>query len=114
MRRFTVQGTNEAFICSICGVAVQALTNGSVRNHCPECLWSLHVDVFPGDRASECGGRLEPVAVEQHPKKGWVIVHQCQVCGEHRRNKAALNDPQQPDRYEALVALSSGAYEGIL
>lgn len=110
MRRFTVQGTNQPFECLRCGAAVLPLVNGSVRNHCPECLWSRHVDVFPGDRASDCGGALEPVAVEQHPKKGWVIVHACQTCGERRRNKAALDDPQQPDRYDVLVALSQQAH----
>ena len=111
MRRFIVQGTNEAFECVTCGAAVAPLANGSVRNHCPECLWSLHVDVYPGDRASECGGPLEPVSVEQHPKKGWVIVHACQTCGEQRRNKAALDAPHQPDRYDVLVALSRRAHE---
>ena len=33
------------------------------RNHCPNCLSSLHVDEEPGDRASDCGGIMEPVAV---------------------------------------------------
>ena len=28
------------------------------RNHCPFCLWSLHVDENPGDRACECGGEM--------------------------------------------------------
>lgn len=106
-RRFTVQGTNEGFTCAHCGLAVQPLANGSVRNHCPACLHSLHVDVFPGDRASDCHGLLEPVGVERHPKKGWMIVHRCQTCGFVGRNKAALDDPAQPDDYAALVALSS-------
>jgi hypothetical protein len=105
-RRFTVQGTNSAFTCVSCGCSVQPLTNGSVRNHCPQCLHSLHVDEFPGDRASGCGGILEPVGVEQSPKKGWVVVHCCQKCGALRRNKAALDDPLQPDDWMAIVTLS--------
>ncbi|MEW6421598.1 MAG: RNHCP domain-containing protein [Deinococcota bacterium] len=105
-RRFTVQGTNNAFTCAHCGAAVQPLQNGSVRNHCPECLHSLHVDVLPGDRASDCHGLMVPVAVEQSGKKGWVILHRCQQCGFTGRNKAALDDPGQPDRWDALIELS--------
>ena len=33
------------------------------RNHCPNCLISLHLDNEPGDRAADCGGQMEPVAV---------------------------------------------------
>ncbi|GAA4005781.1 RNHCP domain-containing protein [Deinococcus rubellus] len=106
-RRFTVSGTNTAFSCAHCGLKVLALSNGSVRNHCPGCLHSLHLDVFPGDRASDCGGLLEPVEIEQHPKKGWMIVHRCQKCGHLGRNKAALDDPQQPDDFAALLAVSA-------
>lgn len=107
-RRFKVQGTNNAFTCVHCGCVVQPLENGSVRNHCPQCLHSLHVDEFPGDRASLCGGLLEPKSVEQQSKKGWVIVHCCQKCGAEKRNKAALDDPNQPDDWNALIVLSQG------
>ncbi|WDF05905.1 RNHCP domain-containing protein [Shouchella hunanensis] len=34
--------------------------NGSYRNHCPFCLYSKHQDIIPGDRASTCGGLMEP------------------------------------------------------
>jgi DNA-directed RNA polymerase subunit RPC12/RpoP len=107
MRRFTVSGTNNAFICAHCGAEVLPLTNGSVRNHCPACLHSVHVDEFPGDRASECHGLLEPVAVDFDAKKGWIVVHRCAKCGATRRNKAALDDPQQPDDYALIVQLST-------
>ena len=106
-RRFVKQGTNTAFVCQHCGLDVQPLVNGSVRNHCPGCLSSLHLDVFPGDRASDCGALLVPVGVEQHPKKGWMILHRCAKCGHEGRNRAALDDPQQPDSFEALLGLSS-------
>ncbi|WP_419962425.1 RNHCP domain-containing protein [Psychrobacillus sp. BM2] len=26
----------------------------SFRNHCPFCLFSKHLDNYPGDRSSEC------------------------------------------------------------
>ena len=69
-RRFTVRGTNHGFTCAHCGAEVRPLANGSVRNHCPVCLYSLHVDVQPGDRASDCHGLLRPVGVEQSGKSG--------------------------------------------
>lgn len=106
-RRFMVQGTNNAFACGHCGAEVQPLQNGSVRNHCPECLHSKHVDINPGDRASTCHGLMRPVAVEQSGKKGWLIVHQCVRCGFTGRNKAALDDPQQPDSWDAMIRLSA-------
>ncbi|ADV67694.1 RNHCP domain-containing protein [Deinococcus maricopensis] len=106
-RRFIVTGTNNAFTCAQCGATVQPLRNGSVRNHCPACLHSLHVDVHPGDRACDCHGVMRPVGVDQHPKKGWMIVHECTRCGFLGRNKAALDDPDQPDDYDALVRLSA-------
>jgi uncharacterized Zn finger protein len=105
MRRFTAQGTNNAFVCAHCGRNVQALDNGSYRNHCPYCLYSLHVDINPGDRANECKGLLEPVGVDYNAKKGWVILHRCERCGEVRRNKAALDDSVSDD-YELIVSLS--------
>jgi RNHCP domain len=64
------------------------------------------VDEFPGDRASECGGMLEPVSVEHSGKKGWIIVHRCRTCGAIRKNKAALSDPVMPDDFEVIVKLS--------
>lgn len=107
MRNFTVTGTNNPFTCAYCGLEVLPLENGSVRNHCPKCLYSIHVDINPGDRASNCGGLLEPIDVEHSGKKGWVVVHRCQKCGEIRRNKAALDDPNQPDNFEEIIRLSS-------
>ena len=88
-KRFTKN--DNGFICAHCGREVTPLGYTS-RNHCPHCLWSLHVDVNPGDRACECRGRLEPVKVLTDPKKGFIIVHKCVRCGELRRNKAADDD----------------------
>lgn len=104
-RRFTVQGTNNSFVCEFCQAAVQPLQNGSVRNHCPVCLHSKHVDVFPGDRAATCHGVMEPISLEQHSKKGWIITHRCTKCGYQGRNRAALDDPQ-PDDWDTLIRLS--------
>jgi DNA-directed RNA polymerase subunit RPC12/RpoP len=112
VRRFVAIGTNQGFTCAHCGAAVPPLANGSYRNHCPACLHSVHVDVNPGDRASDCGGLLVPVGAELTGHKGWVVVHRCDRCGAVRRNKAALDDPLQPDDLEALAALSARAPRG--
>lgn len=95
---------NESFVCEHCGARVRPLAGGSCRNHCPRCLWSRHVDVVPGDRAAGCGGTMEPVAVQHDARRGWMIVHRCTRCGTICRNKAALNDPAQPDSFDALLA----------
>lgn len=106
VKRFVGQGANQSFDCVVCGAEVPPLANGSYRNHCPHCLHSLHVDVNPGDRASDCGGVLKPVGVENSGKKGWIIVHLCQKCGEVRRIRAALDDPAAPDDFDAIIALT--------
>ena len=63
---------DSGFICAHCGKEVEPLGFTS-RNHCPFCLWSLHVDVHPGDRANQCKGQMEPIRVEPDAKKGYVI-----------------------------------------
>ncbi len=108
MKRFVGQGANQPFECAVCGAEVPPLAGGGYRNHCPRCLSSLHVDVNPGDRAADCLGIMDPVAVESSGKKGWVIVHRCRKCGSVRRNKAALDDPVAPDDFDAIIALAGG------
>lgn len=98
---------NEGFVCEHCGLAVRPLMNGSCRNHCPHCLWSKHLDDAPGDRASRCG-MMEPVAVQQDARRGWMIVHRCTRCRAVRRNKAAPDDPAQPDSFDALLLIMKG------
>jgi DNA-directed RNA polymerase subunit RPC12/RpoP len=109
MRRFIGQGKNTSFVCAHCGLKAPPLANGSYRNHCPYCLYSLHVDENPGDRAADCGGLLEPTCVDYSAKKGWIIVSRCQKCGVIKRNKAALDDPVTPDDYDLLIELSRHA-----
>ena len=67
-------------------------------------LYSLHVDIIPGDRASECGGLMEPVGIIHNSGKGWQIVHRCKKCGFERRNMVS-EDPRQPDDINAITAL---------
>lgn len=97
---------NEAFTCESCGLDVKPLKAGC-RNHCPRCLTSKHVDLFPGDRASPCHGVLKGYSYEMSPKKGVVILFKCTKCGFVGKNKAALNDPIQPDLFDAVLKLSN-------
>jgi hypothetical protein len=83
------------------------LTNGSYRNHCPSCLWSVHVDVVPGDRAADCGQLMRPDRIEHRKFKGLVIIHRCTGCGAERANRIAC-DSGQPDAIEALAAVMAG------
>lgn len=95
---------NSGFICGNCGREVLPLTNGSYRNHCPFCLYSLHIDNEPGDRASGCLGMMKPKSVVYNPQKGYQILHICEKCGFERRNMRAVDD-RQPDDLEAILNL---------
>lgn len=96
---------NQRFVCENCGLLVKPLTNGSYRNHCPTCLYSKHVDVKPGDRASSCGGLMLPIGLDYRSGKGQVVVHRCRRCGFVRVNRVAENSVQ-PDDIDALILLS--------
>ena len=109
-RKNLLPSGNDSFTCQVCGCSVLPLENGSFRSHCPECLWSRHVDVVPGDRASACGGLMEPIALEGSSAAGWVVVHRCVRCDARRRNRTAENDPRQPDSWDRMVEVSKQDY----
>jgi len=88
---------NTGFICENCGKEVPKISNGSYRNHCPFCLCSKHVDNKPGDRASECGGIMEPISADYHFKKGIQIVHKCKKCGHVMKNMTATETENEDD-----------------
>ena len=72
------------------------------RNHCPNCLSSLHVDEEPGDRASDCGGVMDPIGVWVRRDGEWALIHRCRVCGALRSNRAAGDD--NPAKLLAIAA----------
>lgn len=83
----------ETFICKNCGKEVNPAGAGSDhRNHCPNCLCSLHVDIEPGDRENDCHGVMEPVAVWVRNNGEWAIVHRCKRCGELSSNRVLADD----------------------
>ena len=82
---------DSGFICINCKKKVEPLGYTS-RNHCPHCLYSLHLDIMPGDRQNDCNGILEPVQTELSSKKGFIIIFKCRKCGAKIKNKSAKDD----------------------
>ena len=83
----------DPFTCKVCGREILPEGAGSDhRNHCPNCLSSLHVDVEPGDRASDCGGVMDAVSVWVRKGGEWAVIHRCRRCGEFRSNRVAADD----------------------
>ena len=100
---------NDTFTCKVCGRLCTPQGAGSDhRNHCPNCLSSLHVDIEPGDRAADCGA----------------IIHRCKRCGALSSNRVAADDnpmklmsiamrplcepPFPLERIEEMTALMAG------
>lgn len=98
---------DSGFVCGHCGAVVRPLGFTS-RNHCPRCLYSLHVDVFPGDRAATCGGLMRPIRSEPDNRRGFIITHRCEKCGAVSRNRAAIANTDQPDDIDLLIRLTAG------
>jgi len=90
------QRRKEDFTCQRCGFSVQG---SGYTNHCPQCLWSKHVDVHPGDRKESCQGLMEPIAIKIQQGE-YRILHRCTRCGVERWNKAAKEDD-----FEAILQL---------
>lgn len=69
------------------------VSGGHHRNHCPICLYSLHVDDREmGDRASRCGGQMAPIGTFRRQRGEQVILHRCLRCGQERHNRVAADD----------------------
>lgn len=84
---------DEIFTCKHCGREIVPEGAGSHhRNHCPYCLYSLHLDNEPGDRAADCGGHMEPVGVWVRKGGEWAIIHRCKRCGALSSNRIAADD----------------------
>ena len=98
---------DDGFVCQNCGLSVLPLGYTS-RNHCPRCLCSLHVDINPGDRQNPCRGLLRPYRVEPDSRRGYIILHRCEKCGQTVRNRAAHEARTQPDDLDLLICLTAG------
>ncbi|HOA47596.1 MAG TPA: RNHCP domain-containing protein [Candidatus Paceibacterota bacterium] len=78
----------ENFTCDKCGFFVKGT---GYTDHCPNCLWSKHVDINPGDRKAKCGGLMEPVGLGKKGDK-YIIYYYCQRCGYKFQVKVASSD----------------------
>lgn len=93
------------FKCKNCGKDVE--TEGYVgtknRNHCPYCLYSVHLDRdIPGDRKERCKGLMKPIGItfkslkkDKYGKERIgeiMIVHKCSQCGVISNNRIAGDD----------------------
>jgi len=90
---------DENFICINCHRHVEKL-NYSSRDHCPYCLYSIHVDVNPGDRQNPCKGLLKPIDIEKY-KDTYKIIYKCEKCHIIHKNIMAKDD-----NYEEILNLS--------
>lgn len=81
---------DESFKCIICGKKVNPLKY-SARDHCPYCLYSIHIDINPGDRLNKCHGILKPIDIDKF-KDTYKIVYKCEKCHEIHRNIIANDD----------------------
>ena len=96
------------FICENCKkwVPINKFINTVNRNHCPNCLWSKHVDHnVPGDRMSSCKGRMKPIglSIKNSRTDKWgkeirgelMVVHECTICGATSINRILTEDEQE-------------------
>lgn len=126
---YKTHANHETFTCRNCGREVIPEGAGTDhRNHCPNCLCSVHLDIEPGDRTADCGGLMEPVAVWVRKNGEWAIIHRCRICGHMSSNRVAADDnpmklmsialkplanpPFPVEKLEELTALMGG--EGSL
>ena len=84
---YRTHACSDSFTCRVCGRLVTPQSAGTDhRNHCP------NVDIEPGDRASDCGGIMEPAAVWVRRGGEWAIIHRCRRCGGLSSNRIAADD----------------------
>lgn len=89
--------TIEDFVCENCGKKVKGT---GYTNHCPSCLWSKHVDIYPGDRSCDCQGLMEPTDIIVK-NDTYVIVHKCVKCRLEKINKSSIEDD-----FESILSIS--------
>lgn len=83
----------DSFTCKVCGrLNVSHGAGTEHRNHCCNCLSSLHLDNEPGDREADCGGIMEAIGVWVKNGGEWAIIHRCKRCGHLDSNRIAADD----------------------
>lgn len=93
------------FKCEYCRKVVTqgGMIGTAHRNHCPECLWSKHVDLIKaGDRKAKCGAGMRPIGLtfKEEGRDKWgkrrpgelMVIHECTECGKISINRIAADD----------------------
>ena len=93
------------FKCGRCHAVVSSahfLSGVNHRNHCPYCLWSLHLDLYAaGDRLSACKGKMKPIGLTLKLGRNkyrrdsggeLMLIHQCMDCNSLSINRIAADD----------------------
>ena len=88
MKQFTMR--DEEFICENCHNLVKQ-RKYTARDHCPNCLYSKHLDILPGDRLNDCHGLLKPIGIEKF-KDTYKIIYKCEKCNMLHKNIMAKDD----------------------
>ncbi len=85
---------DQAFKCGHCRQFIGApVSGGRQRNHCPNCLYSKHVDgKMPGDRKATCHALMKPVGLHTRRNGEEVLIHECLGCGKRDPNRIAADD----------------------
>jgi len=94
------------FNCLNCGKLISEEALGTKnRNHCPSCLYSLHVDIEAGDRKCECQGLMEPIGltfkkegIDKYGKERQgeiMLIHRCVKCNHISINRIAGDDDSE-------------------
>ncbi|MCL5427926.1 MAG: RNHCP domain-containing protein [Candidatus Marsarchaeota archaeon] len=86
--RFTRR--KEDFTCGHCGTEVHGT---GYTDHCPKCLYSMHVDIMPGDRENGCGGLMRPASAE-YRGGSYVIHYVCEKCKARTKVHASGTDSE--------------------
>lgn len=121
------QAVDREFRCVNCKqmVLLTPAMGTAYRNHCPYCLYSLHVDTKPGNRASTCHARMEPVGLtckhngaDKYGKERGgdiMLVHSCTGCGTVNINRIAGDDSCHEilDVFKRSSSMGEGQKEAI-
>ncbi len=95
---------NIYFQCKNCErkISKEKVIGTLYRNHCPHCLYSIDIDLSPGDRNSKCKGVMMPIGLtfkkEGKDKYGkqrqgeLMIIHECKKCKKFSINRIAGDD----------------------
>ncbi len=88
---------DEDFECQNCHMMVPRRGGGYCRNHCPNCLYSYHVDLkLPGDRKCTCQSLMKPVdMIYNSAKKTYQIIHECLKCKYRHPVTVAKDDSKE-------------------